>query len=193
MLNVQPHLCDMALNETLFCTWSYRKSLPPSLRGALLELDHFVRTVCSAARSDLILVAPYLSSAGLESLRSPIARSAQQGAWIRLVTGDLDQRNGANQKALRSLVSGKDGEIIKGRLRVLTATEKLPALIHAKIILADQKQGYLGSANLSRSALDRNFELGVALSTAQVKSLHSLISLLEARGLLQDSAANLPE
>jgi len=175
----------MPTNENLYCTWSYRKSLPPALRGALLELDHFVRALCSAATSELILVAPYLSSAGLESLRAPIARSAQRGAWIRLVTGDLDRRNGPNQKALRTLVTGIDGQMIKRRLRVLTATEKLPALIHAKLILADQKQGYLGSANLSQSALDRNFELGVALSPAQVKSLHALLALLEARGLVR--------
>jgi phosphatidylserine/phosphatidylglycerophosphate/cardiolipin synthase-like enzyme len=172
--------------EPLCCTWSYRKSLPPSLRGTLLELDHFVRALCSSAKSELILVAPYLSSAGLESLRAPIARSAQQGAWIRLVTGNLDRRNSLNQKALRTLIGGEDGAIIKGRLRVLTATEKLPALIHAKIILADQEHGYLGSANLSQSALDRNFEMGVALRPGQVRSLHSLLSLLEARGLVTE-------
>lgn len=181
----------MPLDDTLYCTWSYRKSLPPALRGALLELDHFVRALCSAATSELILVAPYLSSAGLESLRAPIARSAQQGAWIRLVTSDLDRRNSPNAKALRALVLGEDGEIIKRRLRVLTATDKLPVLIHAKIIIADQKQGYLGSANLSRSALDRNFELGVALSRAQVRSVDSLLSLLEARSLITDSATKL--
>ena len=132
----------MPLDDTLYCTWSYRKSLPPALRGALLELDHFVRALCSAATSELILVAPYLSSAGLESLRAPIARSAQQGAWIRLITADLDRRNGPNQKALRTLIDGDEGSLIKTRLRVLTATERLPELIHAKIILTDRKQGW---------------------------------------------------
>lgn len=175
--------------DTLYCTWSYRKSLPPALRGTFLELDHFVRTLCSSAKSELILVAPYLSSAGLESLRAPIARSAQQGAWVRLVTDDLDRRNGPNQKALRTLLSGDDGAIIKTRLRVLTATEKLPALIHAKIILADHKQGYLGSANLSQSAMDRNFELGVALVPAQVRSLYALLAILESRGLVAERKA----
>ncbi len=179
----------MSAGDNLYCTWAYRKSLPPSLRSNLRELDHFVRTLCSSATSELILVAPYLSSAGLEALRGPIARSVQRGAWVRLVTDGLDQRNGANQRALRTLIAGEDGAIIKRRLRILTATEKLPALIHAKIILVDQKQGYLGSANLSQSALDRNFELGVSLALAQVKSLNSLLALMESRGLVAESRA----
>jgi hypothetical protein len=128
-------------NDNLYCTWAYRKSLPPALRSSLRELDHFVRSLCSSATSDLILVAPYLSSAGLEALRGPIARSVQRGAWVRLVTSDLEERRGANRRALQALIDGEDGTIIKQRLRILTATEKLPALIHAKIILADQKQG----------------------------------------------------
>ena len=38
----------------------------------------------------------------------------------------------------------------------------LPDLIHAKIALSDSFAGYLGSANFSQSALEKNFELGVA-------------------------------
>ncbi len=176
-------------NDNLYCTWAYRKSLPPALRSSFRELDHFVRTLCASATCDLVLVAPYLSSAGLESLRAPIARSVQRGAWVRLVTGDLNQRTGVNRRALRALVEGEDGAIIKQRLRILTATEKLPALIHAKIILADEKQGYLGSANLSRNALGKNFELGVSLSLPQLRSLHSLLALLESRGMIAECTA----
>lgn len=172
--------------SALYCTWTYRQSLPPGLRSQLRDLDHFVRLLCSSAATQLFLVAPYLSSAGLDALRAPIATSAQRGAWIRLVTGNLDHRNRANRRALATLVEGSEGAIIRRQLRILTATDKLPALIHAKIILADGKQGYLGSANLSQSALDRNFELGVALQPAQVRSLHSLLSFFEAQGLIKD-------
>ncbi len=174
-------------NSGLFCTWAHRQTLPPGLRTQLGDLDHFVRLLCSSATANLFLVAPYLSSAGLEALRAPIATSAQRGAWIRLVTGNLDDRNGANRRAVQTLVEGPEGALIRTRLRVLTATDKLPALIHAKIVLADHKQGYLGSANLSQSAMDHNFELGVALPPEQVRSLQALLSFFEAQGLIADS------
>jgi phosphatidylserine/phosphatidylglycerophosphate/cardiolipin synthase-like enzyme len=116
-----------------------------------------------------------------------MAVSAQKGAWIRLLTSNLEENNGANQRALNALVEGDEGALIRNRLRILTATDKLPALIHAKIILVDHKRGYLGSANFSQSALDRNFELGVALSPNQVRSLESLLAFFEAQGLIAES------
>ncbi|MGZ5528415.1 MAG: phospholipase D-like domain-containing protein [Limisphaerales bacterium] len=176
-------------HSSLYCTWAYRQSLTPALRSQFKDLDHFLRLLCSSANSNLFLVAPYLSAAGLDSLRGSIATSAQKGAWIRLVTGNLDHRNGANRRAIKHLLNGDEGALIQTKLRVLTATERLPALIHAKIILSDQRRGYLGSANLSQSALDHNFELGASLPPAQVRSLHSLLSLLESRGMISDRSS----
>jgi phosphatidylserine/phosphatidylglycerophosphate/cardiolipin synthase-like enzyme len=170
----------------LFCTWSYRQSLPPAIRSKFRDLDHFVRTLCASAHQQLFLVAPYLSPAGLEALRSPIAASASRGAWIRLLTGDLDNAVGWNRKALTTLVGGDEGYVIRKRLRVLTGTSLLPELIHAKMALSDSTAGYLGSANFSQSAMERNFELGIALDGTQVKSLASLFTFLEAQGFIHD-------
>ena len=170
----------------LFCTWSYRQSLPPAIRSKFRDLDHFVRTLCGSAHQQLFLVAPYLSPAGLESLRKPIAASASRGAWIRLLTGDLDKTSGWNRRALTALVGGDEGYVIRKRLRVLRGTDLLPDLIHAKIALSDSAVGYLGSANFSQSAMERNFELGVALDGTQVKSLATLFAFLEAQGFIED-------
>jgi cardiolipin synthase len=172
--------------DLVYCTWIYRESLPPATRDQFRDLDHFVRQLCSSATKQLFLVAPYLGCAGLESLRPAIATAAQNGAWIRLLTSDLNQNNRANRRALNTLVDGNEGALIQNKLRILTATDKLPALVHAKIILVDHARGYLGSANLSQSALDQNFELGVALSENQVRSLESLLAYFESQGLISD-------
>jgi phosphatidylserine/phosphatidylglycerophosphate/cardiolipin synthase-like enzyme len=180
-------------NNPVYCTWIYRESLPPATRDQFRDLDHFVRQLCSSATRQLFLVAPYLSCAGLESLRPAIATAAQNGAWIRLLTSDLNNNNGTNRRALNTLVYGNEGALIRNRLRILTATDKLPALIHAKIILVDHARGYLGSANLSQSALDQNFELGVALPENQVRSLESLLAYFEAQGLITDISEGLKQ
>jgi phosphatidylserine/phosphatidylglycerophosphate/cardiolipin synthase-like enzyme len=173
-------------NNPVYCTWVYRESLPPATRDQFRDLDHFVRQLCASATKQLFLVAPYLSCAGLELLRPAIATSAQNGAWIRLLTSHLNQNSGANRRALNTLLNGNEGALIRNKLRILVATDKLPALVHAKIILVDHARGYLGSANLSQSALDQNFELGVALSENQVRSLESLLAYFESQGLITD-------
>ncbi len=39
-----------------------------------------------------VLVAPYLSQGGMAGLRAAIAVSAQRGAWIRLITSDIEEK-----------------------------------------------------------------------------------------------------
>jgi phosphatidylserine/phosphatidylglycerophosphate/cardiolipin synthase-like enzyme len=126
---------------------------------------------------------------GMKSLRPSLATSAQRGAWIRLLTSSLEQAAGRNRKAIAALVEGEDGALVRSRLRVLAPTENLPALIHAKIILIDHCRGYLGSANLSQSAMDYNLEVGLSLAPAQVSALESLIKLLEAQNFVVDRTA----
>jgi phosphatidylserine/phosphatidylglycerophosphate/cardiolipin synthase-like enzyme len=173
-------------HQSVFCTWSYRNSLPHATRSHFKDLDYFIRILCSSAQSQLFLVAPYLSSPAMKTLRDSIAKSVQNGAWIRLVTGDLESAESLNRRAVRTLVSGREGSIIKSRLRVLTPTRGMPSLLHAKIILCDKRQGYLGSANFSQSAFDKNFELGVALGSSQVRGLERLLNYFESKNLLED-------
>jgi phosphatidylserine/phosphatidylglycerophosphate/cardiolipin synthase-like enzyme len=98
---------------------------------------------------------------------------------------------GLNRQALAALVAGEEGYVIQKRLRILTGTALLPDLIHAKIALSDSFAGYLGSANFSQSALEKNFELGVALDAPQVKSLASLFGFLESQGFITDCTAQI--
>jgi len=115
-----------------------------------------------------------------------MAVSAQRGAWIRLLTSDLDNPDALNRRALRSLVDGEEGMLIRKRTRVLTCSGASPVLFHVKIVVADRSRGYLGSANLSWRGLEGNFEIGMALSVAQAEALDDLISFFEAQHLLED-------
>lgn len=170
----------------LYCTWPYRELLPPGLRSRFRDLDHFIRDLLSSASSSLVIVAPYLSPAGMVGLRAPLAVSAQRGAWIRLVTGELSDPDSWNRRALHALVEGVEGEIIRARLRVLTGSSAFPMLLHAKVIIVDRARGYLGSANLSRSAMETNLEVGIALHQVQADALDGLVSFLEAQQLLEE-------
>lgn len=175
----------------LYCTWSYRDRLPPTLHNRLRDLDHFLRELIVSARSRILIVAPYLSAAGAVSLRSALAVSSQNGVWIKLVTSDVDDREGWNQRAIRELTYGEEGTIIRQRIRILTDTSAAPAFFHAKVIVVDGERGYLGSANLSWSGLSNNFEIGTALAPSQAETLDRLFSVFEADGILEDRSSAL--
>ncbi len=158
-----------------------------SERELAAELGLVDLTVVEAsARSSLTVAAPYLSPAGMKGLKNAVGVAAQSGAAIRLVTSDLDGEGQRNRQAVRELVSGVDGNRIRGRLRVLTASEALPSLLHAKVVIADRARGYLGSANFSWRGMESNLEIGVPLDRQQAEAVDDMISYLEAKSLLHE-------
>jgi len=170
----------------LYCTWSFRDQLSPTLHKRLRDLDHFLRELIVSARSSILIVTPYLSPVGVVSLRSALAVSAQNGAWIKLVTSDVQNREGQNKRAIQELVDGEEGKLIIQRIRILSDTRTEPIFFHSKVVVVDGERGYLGSANLSWSGLSNNFEIGTALAPSQAETLDNLFSSFEADGLLTD-------
>jgi phosphatidylserine/phosphatidylglycerophosphate/cardiolipin synthase-like enzyme len=53
-------------------------------------------------------------------------------------------------------------------------------------MVIDGQRGYLGSANLSFAGLERNFEVGIALSGTQSDALDRLLTYFESANLLVD-------
>lgn len=175
----------------LYCTWSHRSSFSNSLRSEFGDLDYFISDLLSKARERLLVVAPYLSMLGMSRLQGPMATAAENGAWIRLVTCELRDSDSWNFKSVQKLVAGPEGMIIRNRLRVLCPATDALTFIHAKLIIADHIRGYLGSANLSGGGLDRNFEVGVALSADQAGALERLVDAFEAQQVIIDTTAEL--
>ncbi|MCB9719739.1 MAG: phospholipase D family protein [Candidatus Omnitrophica bacterium] len=171
----------------VYCTWEHRKVLPIELNRNFRDLDHFIKQLLSSARSEIVLIIPYLTCDGIQIIKDSIYMSIQNGAWLKVITSDLDGEIRQNKKALRSLVSGEQGRRIRNRLRVLTGRRDLSILLHSKIIIVDSFCGYLGSANITFSAFQKNFEVGVSLSPKQSKSLEELIKYWESSGMLTDS------
>ncbi|MHB8719433.1 MAG: phospholipase D-like domain-containing protein [Candidatus Dormibacteria bacterium] len=171
-------------DDLVYCTWTHRANLPPVVRDKFGDLDQLLRQLAISARKSILIVAPYLSPAGLRGLKNALGVAAQNGATVKLVTGSLDADGGRNQKALTALLGGETGALIGKHLRVLNAAESLPVLLHAKVVIADGCRGYIGSANLSWHAMESNLEVGVLLSHRQAETLEQLVAYLEGRSML---------
>lgn len=156
------------------------------MRARFRDLDSYLRDVMLSAREELLLVSPYLGPTGMVVMRGPLAAAAERGVWIRILTGGLEDSGAMNRNALDVLLEGEDGAAIKQRLRILAGSAALPMLIHAKIVVADRKMGYLGSANLSARGLQENLEVGTALLPAQARALADFVTYLESQGLIVD-------
>ena len=173
----------------IYCTWSHRKLLPKELNRRFKDLDHFLKQTLSLAKESILIIAPYLSIEGVKLIKDSLYMSAERGAWIKIVTGKIEKKLDQNKLALKNLIQGDRGEIIRSRLRVLVGSRSLSILLHSKIITVDSKYGYLGSANITFHAFERNFEVGVALLADQSSSIEDLVAYWESKGMLVDSTS----
>lgn len=171
------------MKEPLYCTWSHRADLPTHLQVRFSDLDDLVRRVIISAQKSLTIVTPYLSSAGFQLLEEALALCAERRVWIRIITHLCGEPAAANIAALCSLFDSLGGSTLLHRTRVLSARSGEP-FIHAKLVVADARNGYIGSANLSARGLGQNFELGVRLTPSQARATEELLDWLESQGRL---------
>ena len=87
---------------------------------------------------------------------SALAAAAQRGVNVEVVMTYADEWKDAFQ------------ELSNAGVHVRTYAANAPLYIHAKVIIADDKQAFVGSENFSSTSLDQNRELGVMVSDPAV-------------------------
>ena len=119
------------------------------------EFEQALRSV----RHHLMIVAPYITKREAEMVRRKL-KEQQNEVSIRTLTS-------LNIKSV--LAGALDVAALKVLANVSASSEviTLPRL-HAKIYVFDESRAVVGSANLTTSALDSNFEYGVALTDSSL-------------------------
>ena len=145
---------------------------PPPLRqtaGVLLGL-------VDRATDRVLLAAPYVDATAMRHLHGSVAAAMRRGASIDVLTS---VGHGAE---LSPLVD----DAVRNPGRRLTVTELHTDISslgsHAKVLVVDGSEGYVGSANLTAAGFGRHVEVGVEVSGPQVEDLVRLLDALERLG-----------
>jgi phosphatidylserine/phosphatidylglycerophosphate/cardiolipin synthase-like enzyme len=132
----------------------------------------------------LMLAAPFIDSPAVAFLRESIAASLRRGVRVHVLTssGRGRELNHLIHDACRSR---------NGRLVVTEVHTEMSSLgSHAKVLLVDRTEAYVGSANLTAAGLGRHVEIGVELSGPQVEDLARLLDAVERLGTRMVSVAD---
>jgi phosphatidylserine/phosphatidylglycerophosphate/cardiolipin synthase-like enzyme len=141
--------------------------------------DETIRRIIIRARKDLWIVSPYFDDFGKRAIEDSLVGAASKHVHIKVIGRELSQSDlSDNRNSILALTN------LEQRFRKLKLTEYLEireftsrepqtgqALsgLHSKIVIGDSNNCYIGSANLTRGSLSRNFELGVELHGDVVK------------------------
>lgn len=132
--------------------------------GIMFTEDVF-RSLFSTAQSELLIVSPFMEREGIHAFRGELLEAAKKEVKVKLIT-----RSPADKKLALALYDLFEimGELIEVRVyhtefqMNLEIWRQLEST-HAKLIIKDRKEMYIGSAEIRPNALYNNFELGVLI------------------------------
>ncbi|MEZ0375495.1 MAG: DISARM system phospholipase D-like protein DrmC [Candidatus Sericytochromatia bacterium] len=160
------------------------------------QTGQVVREVIRSARQNLWIMS--FTIRDIAELKSTLDQALAQGLSIRLVIEHKQEADGTtmeakSRQALAEIgLDGHPGLICyiwppfqRREQRRRDQQIYLADALHAKCLLADQQKLFITSANLTRSALNDNMELGVLLTGGpHPRSLHQHFHQLVEQGVL---------
>jgi len=146
--------CDVAAIESVFnADWQGSAITPDAGDGGALVWSPGSRTALLAlitgAQKSLDIYNEEMSDAGI---MDALAEAARRGVRVRVVMTYADEWENVFH------------ELASADVQIRTYPANANMYIHAKAIVADGKEVFIGSENFSKTSLDENRELGIILS-----------------------------
>jgi phosphatidylserine/phosphatidylglycerophosphate/cardiolipin synthase-like enzyme len=146
-------------------------------------IDPSLKRLIVNTENELWIANPFFDSFGTASILPALLSVAKSGVSVKIITrGFYDKDIHVSQ--LKSLTMIADGFIenglsnqleIKDFFKRSEETNRPEYALHSKIIMADEKECYLGSANVTKHGLKLNFELGVVIRGGKVKGVSKIL------------------
>lgn len=153
----------------------------------LVPLFQLVEDVIRSTDHHCWLGAPYWNADALDQLRPALGGLARRGGRVTFVCQGGPSAGQADplpvlRRAATDIV-GEGGQATVLAFETLTAAGR-NVLLHAKFALADNRVGYLGSANMTGQGFGDHLEVGVRLPATEAAHLTQLLEHLVEVGLL---------
>lgn len=166
-------------------------TIPPVLATGKYIAD--IRTISSSikhliveAEKDIWVVNPYFDIFGMGVFLPFFSESAKRGVNIKIITRGVFERGWTGRlfESLNMLINKFCEDKLENQLQIRDfyirkqESRGYKYSIHSKIMLADTKSCYIGSANVTKSSLRMNFELGIILRGEYVKTIKEIVEQL---------------
>lgn len=136
-------------------------------------------TLCRNASDELVLTSPFLEVEGMDWLLPGLEGALERGVDLTLVSRQLQpgQPNHTAVQRLFEIAEGHDGQLAVYDYYEPEEDGKHPKYtLHSKILIADQRTAYVGSANFTKYGFSQNLEIGVVIQAPAVESLNSVVA-----------------
>ncbi len=161
-------------------------TLPPTLlvnrEIDIGSIDSALRRMLVSASKRIAIANPFFDAFGMEAISQTLVARASAGVDVNLLTrGVLEKEEGA---IVRPLIAELVDRFQEGKIQHKLSlrdfykrdadTGRIVYALHSKIVIIDEKECYLGSANVTQHGLKHNFELGVVLRGNEIRPVLDL-------------------
>ena len=152
---------------------------PADAASAPVQVANEVVTLLDNAQQEILIISAYLIPT--VELEDAVSRAAARGVRVRILTNSIRSNNhlaahSAYRKHIDSLLS-LGAEVHEVRidaedrdLYMLTPVEEKALALHAKVLVIDDTQVFIGSANLDPRSLRINTEIGLLVESATLNA-----------------------
>lgn len=125
------------------------------------------RDLLSSAKEEILICSPFAEFEGLNRFLDLFVAKLNAGCTLQILSRqiagrDPNSRYGQIQEFARALPSSG---LLSGSFEVrnyhFSDARRVESNSHAKLVIADGKRAYVGSADFRPNSLDRNFEVGI--------------------------------
>lgn len=162
-------------------------TLPANLPIDGLPRDGYVRAVIQLVESatvSVMFVSPYLEPMGMGRLHDVLLAALQRGVAVLILAHNVADLSSLASASLETLRRESVG--LPGSLRVFTALPASHVFFHLKIVVADERAGIVGSANVTEKGFDANVEVGVLLGREAANEIERVVRVAIASGLAKE-------
>lgn len=141
------------------------ESLRPSNISSYADslVSHLVSLI-NYAKRELLVVAPYWSEQGVAAIRRSLKPDRREGLRITLITDAQSKPSDvAGAEFFKDIMVNQFGAKVTHLEPRELDSGRIP-MLHAKVVIADKKRAYVGSANFSQNGLSNSIEVGIAIA-----------------------------
>ena len=161
-------------------------TLPESLETE--ELSHIqkqvnvYRQLMDMARNEILIISPFLERSGINACRKEFNNAAMRGVTIKLITRLPDESSISRKLGLMDLQAIFESKKASDKLSIRTfhrfSGSYIEYGVHAKIIVADGKVGYVGSGEIRSNSFFVLVEIGKIIKGLDIQQLVMIFNTL---------------
>lgn len=132
-----------------------------------------ISEIINSAKKELFIISPYWSTAGIKSLINNLDSEIKKDLSVFILTQPKVNLHSDELFAIEHLVSFFIAIDASVRIFAPIVGGTKEPLLHAKTVIGDGKDAYIGSANYTAHGIEHSVEVGVRVQGGEVKSLNA--------------------